>query len=44
MYTGIGTFIWWNRDVRAGRAQPTQYIDLTYLDTYLFLPILALEE
>jgi hypothetical protein len=41
MYTEIGTFIWWDRDVRAGRAQPIQYIDLTYLDTYLSLPILV---
>ena len=44
MYTEIGTFMWWNRDARARRAQPIQNIDLTYLDTYLSLPILTPEE
>jgi len=36
--------MWWNRDAGAVRAQPIQNIDLTYLGTYLSLPILVLEE
>jgi hypothetical protein len=28
-------------NVRAGRAQPIQYVDLTYSDTHLSLPILV---
>jgi len=32
------------RDVRAGRAWPSRYLDITYSDSCLWLPILVLQE